>query len=203
MTGRVANSAGTRRRGLMRDEFLDAAARVFARRGYHGSSTKEIALEIGMAQSSIYYYFPSKEAALEEVCFRAVEGYVQRLEEIIAGPGSKAEKLRGAILAHLEPARTRMHLYQTFVNSRQFLPAPARKRVGRLTRRYEEIFGAFLKDGVADGAFRADLDCEATLLVILGACNSAAVTLQGRLDGDVDRFAKGMADMVLGGVVGR
>ena len=50
------------------DEIIDAAARVFAERGYHGTSTQAIADVLGMRQASLYYYFPSKEAALELVC---------------------------------------------------------------------------------------------------------------------------------------
>ena len=47
------------------DEIIDAAARVFAERGYHGTTTQAIADVLGMRQASLYYYFPSKEAALE------------------------------------------------------------------------------------------------------------------------------------------
>ena len=46
------------------DEIVDAAASVFAARGFHGTSTQAIADVLGMRQASLYYYFPSKEAAL-------------------------------------------------------------------------------------------------------------------------------------------
>lgn len=191
----------TLRRFLMRDEFLDAAARVFARRGYHAASTKEIADEIGMSQSSVYYYFPSKEAALEEVCLRAIEGFVQRLELIVAGRVSAEEKLRAAIDNHLEPARNRPYLFQTFVNSRQYLPQAARHRVGRMIRRYEKIFEAFLADAVADGEFRSDLDCAAVLQALLAACNAAAGIVEPRLGGDAERYGAAVADVFIRGVV--
>ena len=50
------------------DAIVDAAANVFAERGYHGTTTQAIADVLGMRQASLYYYFPSKEAALELVC---------------------------------------------------------------------------------------------------------------------------------------
>ena len=59
------------------EEIIDAAARVFAERGYHGTSTQAIADVLGMRQASLYYYFPSKEAALEEVCARGTDGFVE------------------------------------------------------------------------------------------------------------------------------
>ena len=55
----------TRRRA---PEIIDAAARVFAERGYHGATTQAIADVLGIRQASLYYYFSSKEAALELVC---------------------------------------------------------------------------------------------------------------------------------------
>ncbi len=67
------------------DEIIDAAARVFAERGYHGTSTQAIADVVGMRQASLYYYFPSKEAALEVVCARGVEGHAEAAEAIVAG----------------------------------------------------------------------------------------------------------------------
>lgn len=190
-----------RRKFLMRDEFLDAAARVFARRGYHAASTKEIADEIGMSQSSVYYYFPSKEAALEELCFRAIEGFVHRLELIVTGSGSVEEKLRAAIDNHLEPARSRPHLFQTFINSRQYLPQAARHRVGKMIRRYEKIFETFLRDAVASGDFRSDLDCAAVLQALLAACNAAAGIVEPRLDGNAERYGVAVANVFIHGIL--
>jgi TetR/AcrR family transcriptional regulator, cholesterol catabolism regulator len=190
-----------RRKVLMRDEFLDAAARVFARRGYHAASTKEIADEIGMSQSSVYYYFPSKEAALEELCFRAIEGFIHRLELIVNGGGSAEDKLRAAIDNHLEPARSRPYLFQTFINSRQHLPQAARHRVGRMIRRYEKIFEAFFREAVAGGEFRSDLDCAAVLQVLLAACNAAAGIVEPRLSGNAERYGAAIADVFIRGVL--
>ncbi|MEZ5529902.1 MAG: helix-turn-helix domain-containing protein [Porticoccaceae bacterium] len=52
---------------------LAAAARVFAQKGFHGATTQDIASELGIKQGSLYYYFNSKETALEEVCLMALQ----------------------------------------------------------------------------------------------------------------------------------
>ena len=61
-------------------EIIEAAARVFAERGFHGATTQDIADVLGIRQASLYYYFPSKEVALEEVCARGVEGFFEVLK---------------------------------------------------------------------------------------------------------------------------
>ena len=51
-----------------REQIIAVANRLFREKGYHKTSVSEIAHEVGMDQSSIYYWFPSKEAILEHVC---------------------------------------------------------------------------------------------------------------------------------------
>jgi TetR/AcrR family transcriptional regulator, cholesterol catabolism regulator len=113
-------------------EILDAAAQVFARLGYHGASTQDIADVLGVRQASLYYYFPSKEAALENVCTRGVEDFYKAAQGIASGPGTAAEKLAGLVRAHIAPILDRGDFVKVFLTQRQFLPNESRRRIGRL-----------------------------------------------------------------------
>ena len=53
---------------------LDSTATVFADKGYHRTSAGEIASKLGIAQSSLYYYFKSKDEALEMICLQGTKG---------------------------------------------------------------------------------------------------------------------------------
>lgn len=55
-----------------REQIITVANRLFREKGYHKTSVSEIAHEVGMDQSSIYYWFPSKEAILEQVCLSLI-----------------------------------------------------------------------------------------------------------------------------------
>ncbi len=50
-----------------KDEILQAALRVFAKKGYKAATNKDIAAEAGVTTAALYYYFPSKEAMFDEV----------------------------------------------------------------------------------------------------------------------------------------
>ena len=63
-------------------QIIEAAARVFAERGFHGATTQDIANVLGIKQASLYYYFTSKEAALELVCLKGVEGFFDAAKAI-------------------------------------------------------------------------------------------------------------------------
>src|SRR5436853_7109828 len=102
-------------------EIVAAAAKVFARRGYHGASTQDIADVLGIRQASLYYYFSSKEAALELVCLRGVEGFFEAAKAIAARPDSARKRLISLIESHLSPLIDRADFVKVFLNERQHL----------------------------------------------------------------------------------
>src|SRR5690348_6534440 len=124
MQGASRKAGGPRRRA---PDIIEAAARVFAERGFHGASTQDIADVLGIRQASLYYYFRSKEAALEQVCARGVEGFLEAATAIAAGPGTASEKLRRLIGAHLLPLQERGDFVKAFLRERQHLPADSRR----------------------------------------------------------------------------
>jgi AcrR family transcriptional regulator len=163
---------GVRRPRKRASEIVDAAARVFALRGYHGTSTQDIADALGLKQASLYYYFPSKEAALERVCEHGVEGFVEAAEAILRRPGTPREKIERLIASHLTPLETRRDYVRVFINERRYLPAASRKRIGRASRRLERIFQQVIETGIGDGSIRQDADPRLSTLAILGICNA-------------------------------
>lgn len=153
-------------------QIIEAAARVFAERGFHGATTQDIADVLGIRQASLYYYFASKEAALELVCLKGVEGFFEAGKAIAAGPGSARERLFLLIHSHLSPLIDRADFVRVFQNERQYLPAESRRRIGRWSRGLERIFEDVIKEGMAAGEIRADLDPRLATLALLGMCNA-------------------------------
>jgi AcrR family transcriptional regulator len=71
-----------RRRQRTREALLDAAATVFAKRGFHGASLDEIAETAGYTRGAIYKYFADKEQLLHDVCVRVNERTFAEFDEI-------------------------------------------------------------------------------------------------------------------------
>jgi len=82
--GRVAVERWTpeRRRQRTREALLDAAAAVFARRGFHGASLDEIAETAGYTRGAIYKHFQDKEELLHEVCVQWNERTFAEFDEL-------------------------------------------------------------------------------------------------------------------------
>lgn len=155
-------------------QIIEAAARVFAERGYHGATTQDIANVLGIRQASLYYYFPSKEGALEIVCLKGVEGFFEAAKAIAAGPGDAKNRLARLIDSHLSPLLDRSDFVKVYLNERQHLPTESRRRIGKWSRGLERIFEDVLKEGVRKGEFRSDMDTRLTTLAILGMMNTVA-----------------------------
>ena len=130
-------------------QIVDAAAAVFAQKGYHGASTQDIADQLGMRQASLYYYFGSKEEALAAVCRIGVEGYVERARTVAASPISARQKVSALIRSHLSPIHDRADYVRVFLTQRQFLPTTARRRVRAAARAYEAIIASVIDAGVS------------------------------------------------------
>jgi len=189
-------SASQRRRA---PQIIDAAARVFAERGFHGATTQDIADVLGIRQASLYYYFSSKEAALELVCLKGVEGFFEAAKTIAARRESAQKRLISLIGSHLSPLVDRADFVKVFLNERQHLPRESRRRIGRWSRGLERIFEDVIKEGVAKGEFRADLDIRLATLAILGMCNAAS-SWQRKENIDVADIAEEFARLVTDGM---
>jgi TetR/AcrR family transcriptional regulator, cholesterol catabolism regulator len=98
-----ANSA-TRapRQDNRRQQLLDVAARLFRERGYHVTSMRDIAREVGMLSGSIYYHFPSKEEMLLAVYEEGLRHIAERVDAAVAGQRTPWERLEAGCTAHLE-----------------------------------------------------------------------------------------------------
>ena len=180
-------------------EIIEAAAQVFAERGYHGATTQDIADILHIRQASLYYYVPSKEAALELVCIQGVAGFFETAKAIASGPGKPTEKLAWLIRAHIAPILDRHDFVRVFQTQRQFLPNRSRRRVGKWSRGLEKIFETVIRDGMRKGDFRGDLDPRLTTLAILGLANGVS-SWYGKEDASMERIGNEFVSLVLDGL---
>jgi len=178
-------------------EIVAAAAKVFARRGYHGASTQDIADVLGIRQASLYYYFDSKEAALEAVCAEGMRDYALRAQRIHRSHDSGIAKVGALVFHHLAPMADKLDFTLVFLRERRFLPAPARKRIRALEQRYERFIEKIIREAVDSGEFRADLDPRMATLALLGLGNSAALWV-GREPGvTLERITRDYVDLLV------
>jgi len=186
-----------------RPAVIDGAAAVFAERGFHGASTRHIADRLGLRQGSLYYYFTSKDAALEEVCRVGVEAFVHGLAPIAAGPDPAPEKLARAVANHLMPLRDRADYVRVFLFERRHLAPDHRAQVARLSQAYEALLAEIVAQGQAEGSLAPEPDPEMAVLAILGACNGAARRYRPGREPGLERLIAGLSRILADGLRAR
>ncbi len=178
---------------------IAAAATVFAKKGFHGATTQDIAQEMGIQQGSLYYYFDSKEAALEEVCLFALRDYVSHMEELTAKPGSITDKLGKAIKSHLASYRTQHEAMKVHNEQRLYLSDTRRKQLKVLGSRYRELLEQLFSAGIKDGTLNPQLDCRFSARSLIGLCNYWGVMLLRDTNLDIENICARCLDLTLYG----
>lgn len=165
---------------------IRSAAAVFAEKGFHGSSTRDIAEHMGIKQGSLYYYFKSKEEALGEVCLFGIEDYVDHMKVIAANDQSFESKLMATITSHLSSYRERNEALKVYNDERLYLPEEKRKNLKLLGSGYRQLLEEIFEEGVQSGALRESIDCHFAAQSVIGTCNAWGDIIVR--DPDVDLF---------------
>ncbi len=199
MTERSTNGANaTDKRRLI----LDAAVRVFARKGYHTCRVGDIAEEAGIAHGLLYHYFSSKEEVLQTV-FR--ENWSQLLEAFMRIESSAEpplEQLGGIAKVLLRAWRDQPDLVRVLV--REVARSPQLQGQGDEIRAAFLVIQRVIERGQADGSFRPDLDARLASWIFYGGLEELLTGWAlGQLpDGDeeVARAERTVVELVCGGL---
>ena len=181
---------------------LDAAVRVFARKGYHTCRVGDIAEEAGVAHGLLYHYFASKEELLETV-FR--ENWSDLLEAVkaVEEAGEPArEQLRQVAAILLRSWRRDPDLVRVLV--REVARSPqVQLRVVEIGEAFEAL-ERIVRRGQEAGEFRSDLDPRLAAVIFYGALEEILTGwVLGQLpDGDdeVARAERTVVELVCGGL---
>lgn len=158
---RAAQAEGAADYVARRLELVRTAALVFREKGYTSATLNDIAEKFGIDRASLYYYVGSKEELFQECIQGVLDENLARGRKIAAmkiGARAKIEELVKVVLASYEANYPFMFVYiqedMSQVTSQE--SEWATKMVAQ-TKRMQKLFVDVMKDGVAEGSFRADL----------------------------------------------
>jgi TetR/AcrR family transcriptional regulator, cholesterol catabolism regulator len=182
-----------------RNELIRQAARLFAEKGYHGTSTGDLAQAMGVQKGSLYAHITSKADLLWEVARDGAVAFHAALDEI-PDELPATEKVRLALRAHLRVVAQQLDVATVFIREWRYLEGERRDEFVAERRRYEERFHAFFREGRELGELRTDLDDATATLLALSAANWAYTWI--RPDTDTDELADRFHALVLDGIRG-
>jgi AcrR family transcriptional regulator len=182
-----------------REELTRIAARLFAERGYPGTSLADLADALGMQKPSLYHHIASKEDLLWEVAWEGAEAFHAGLDGVPADARA-TERIRLALRAHLAVVAGQLDIATVFVREWRYLEGERRDRFIAERHRYEERIRALYRDGVEGSELRTDLDVGTAALLFLSAANWAYTWL--RPGSSTDQLADRLYATLLDGMRG-
>jgi AcrR family transcriptional regulator len=182
-----------------RSELTRQAARLFAERGYHGTSIGHLAEAMGVQKGSVYAHIASKQELLHVTMREGADAFHGALDAIDERLPA-TEKIRLALRAHLRVVAEQLDVATVFVREWRYLEGERRDEILAERRRYEERWRGLFREGRELGELRTDLDDAAAALLALSALNWAYTWLtRGR---DTDELADRFYTLLLDGIRG-
>jgi AcrR family transcriptional regulator len=172
-----------------RTELTREAARLFAERGYHGTSIGDLAEALGVQKATLYAHIKSKQDLLYETMREGANAFHAALDQIPEQLPA-TEKIRLALRGHLRVVAEQLDIATVFVQEWRYLEGERREEIVAERRRYEDRVRALFREGRELGELRTDLDDSTAALLTLSAANWAYTWLKPGRDTDAlaDRF---------------
>ena len=182
-----------------RTELTREAAKLFAQKGYHGTSIGDIAEALGVQKGSLYAHIASKEDLLYATMREGADAFHAVLDAI-PEDAPAVEKIRLALRGHLRVVGEQLDVATVFVQEWRYLEGERRDEIVAERRRYEERIRDLFREGRELSELRADLDEGAAALLLLSAANWAYTWLQPGRDTEelADRFFALLVDGMRG-----
>jgi TetR/AcrR family transcriptional regulator, cholesterol catabolism regulator len=172
----------TRAGGLpTRDRLTVEAARMFAQRGYHGTSVSDLAAALGIQKSSLYAHISGKADLLAEIALAGAAAFHAALDAL-PDEAAAGERLELALRAHLTVVESQLDVATVWLQEWRYLTGEARDVFLRERHRYEERIRDLFEAAVRSGDLRRDLDVDDATLVFLSVANWAYTWLMPETD---------------------
>lgn len=150
-------------------QILDTAEQLFAERGYHATSMRDLARAVELQGGSLYSHISGKEELLWRILERAADDFNAAITPIVASDSAPIEKLRAAIHAHVRVVANNLDAATVYFHEWKFLGDPQRSVFLQRRNHYEQTLRALVAEAVAAGNFREVEPKWATLLILSAA----------------------------------
>ncbi|MHA2428547.1 MAG: TetR/AcrR family transcriptional regulator [Candidatus Hermodarchaeia archaeon] len=156
------------------ERILQASAKLFAERGYHGTSMNDIVEKSGLSKGAIYGHFESKEQLFLTLQERQLAIDLNQIKRVFSPEDSATEKLKKSVdivftsMCECPKDACRIMLEFYVVASRMKSLQP---RLNEYYSDVNEFIAEIIRDGVRNGEFKSDIDVDAVSTICMSVLN--------------------------------
>jgi TetR/AcrR family fatty acid metabolism transcriptional regulator len=183
------------------DRILEAAVKVFARKGYTAATVAEVAREAGVADGTIYLYFKNKDDILVHFFRFKAQQVFDRFRAAVAAGADANAKLRNLVRAHLsefqkDPDMALLYMVETHQARRA-----AEEQIRTMSKTYQDILSEILEQGQQEKLIRRDLYVGLVRRFIVGAVEETiGAWLHSGCDYDLVSMADPLVELFVRGI---
>ena len=186
-----------RRHAVRRRAILDAAATEFAEAGYQAATLDRIGDRVGLTKASLYHYVQGKEQLLAALLDRVTADIA--VQATVPADADPQTRLRRFVRAHVRVATTAPEGMVLAENIAMLMARTAPDELATIRQRHEDLLADIIRDGVADGAFRA-MQVRPAVKLLFGALNSIPRWFDPTGPLDLDQLSDQVVDLLLSGL---
>lgn len=159
-------------------KIVESAMSLIAKRGYKGTTMRQIAKKANLTTGSIYYCFKSKTEILLEIQKNVIDDLVDSLENF-PEKFSALEKIENLIVNIMKTINDKKQPYKIMVDEFNHFPPYLQKQVNIKAKKLEDSFKKIIEEGAREGDFKKpdviplEIYCKILTFFLLGACNYA------------------------------
>lgn len=192
-------------------QIMEAAEKLFAEKGFEGTSVRDIAEDAGVNLAMISYYFGSKEKLMEAMFDHRANSSVLQLEEMVNDknltPIQKVEKVIDRYIDKLlsQQCFHRIMVREQMVNNNGFIVG----RIHEIKRKNQALIKELIAQGQRSGAFRKNIDVSLLMVTLVGTVSQMVTTqhiyremnnLQSMTDEDFQKYIRKKLSLHLKGI---
>ncbi len=187
-----------------REAILQAAVRVFARRGFHACRVSDIAEEAGVGYGLVYHYFASKDEVLDTLFLERWNVMLEAIRAADAQEIPAREKLAAIASFIIDSYRHDPELMKVIiVEVTRAANSFGERHLGHIREAYT-LIAQIVERAQRDGSFRSGIDAQLAAMVFYGVIEQVLTSwIFGLLpteDGDFERTKRLVLDAVCGGL---
>lgn len=153
-------------------ELLEVAAKVFAEKGYDGTTLQDIADRTGILKGSIYYYISTKADLLAHLLREAHNNGIRNISPIANGSEDPLERLKAMIEVHARYVCTDRARTAVYLHERKRLTDEQRREYLGDEHAYRKLFEKVIREAQGQGSIRPGVDPKLLAICLLGSLNS-------------------------------
>jgi len=154
----------------MKEQIHRTASRLFRERGFHATSVRDIAEQVGLRGGSLYAHVEKKDDLLWDIVNEAADRFFAALRPISEADLDIMQKLRKAVLAHLEVVTSDLDAAAVYTVEWRHLSPERREAITRRRDEYEGLFRDLVDEAIRQ-RFVSAIDAPSAALFILSALN--------------------------------